>query len=604
MTATTPSRSGRFRPLLFLASSLVLLGVSTGLSVAQTRTRVGVPTELLGAKAVNPLQEGPLYTYFDAVQFALKDAQALAVQEQQLRAKALAEHSKYFGPRASSVRYLWTGTYPRSQREGVAQAIAWSTNSFSREKAIKNWKALIVPGTDNTLLRVYLEDYAWDAKTWDNLGINGSGPKDRRFPEPYFHVITPVTGDTTGQNEVGQDGQPVKKVVLKDGKLVEEKVVVGKSVTQPADNSITAGGKAEVAHQKFIITPAPWIALERGKEKGEPEPGSTFATLATLTETDFPIYRADWFMVFGWWAPQYYNWFGLKSQEQGGKEADFQNLFFLDAKVVEKARSDVKGVVVTSRVSHGPRGLLRLPTTITPFGSYYWESLDSKKGIKGNNPIKDLLRAKIDAKEIIATLFNNLQGYAVANAAGELQDSADDEVASDFRTPLKQKRIYTGRNCAFCHDKGMWEIDDRVRKLSQKDIGLLVPEMNAEDAKRIEGLFFLYDLKPLTTHDGGTYEAAVWAATNMKSEDLIVIAERMTYNYLERGIGIQQVALEVGLPAEKILEYIKGGVGLDENLTGLIQTPPIEDIRRDQWEAESFPSLMNLLLARRAWDRP
>jgi hypothetical protein len=280
-------------------------------------------------------------------------------------------------------------------------------------------------------------------------------------------------------------------------------------------------------------------------------------------------------------------------------EADFQRMVFADPKAVEKARTDVKAVVVKSRVALANRSLLRLPTLNHALGGFYWESHDAKKAVGRSNMMQNLLREQFDAKEIIASLPNGMQAYAVSDDKGNLLDLADASIAQDFATPLQDKQVHVGRNCMGCHDTGMWFINDNVRKLSQRQIGLMIPD--PKDADRVASLFFKWDMKPLTDRDSAIYDAAVRSATGRPAPAAVAHFNRTTAGYLDRDLELADVALEVGLPPGKLRPILEKAVNVDFTLTGLLQDPP-EPIRRDQWESDGFPALMTLLAARRAWD--
>lgn len=552
-------------PLFMGESQAQEKGVRKGLAI--------VPPKELGG----PEDNGPLYHPFDTVQFAYQDMLSITAA---WKAAGSPDAAHYVGVHPHNVRYISLYNYPRPIREKVAQSTAWVINSMSVKRQLRGPGYLLVPGTDGTLMRVVFSDFGWPGKAWDNLAELGSGPELKRQADPYFHFTI-----EQGGFEI-QKVEKTRQVARRDG--------YGR--TYYVNETYHEEKKVEVPNKKTFAA-APWLAMEKEHAKL----GSTIGGLALMCDSTNPILRADYFLANAFVTPRYYEFFGLKAQAQGGKEQDFRNIFGVDEKAVAKFASDLGAVSVDSRVTHNPRKLLRFPTIIHPGGGFYWESQDAKAAIGKRNLMKRLLNAQFDAKEIIALLPNGLQAYAVTDDKGNLVDVADADIALDFNTPLKQKLIYPGRNCATCHDTGMWDIQDRVRELSRGDIAALVPD--PKEAVRIGDLFFSFDIKPLVQLDSVKYEASVTALTGLKSVANTKQYEQFLYSYLDKGITMEQVAYEVGLPVDKILRHLKGAVGPDHTLSGLLQKTPIP-IRRDLWESDGFPELMLLLQSRRAWDNP
>ncbi len=531
----------------FVAASLSLLLPEANAQLPAGRPRPGVPSDLVGNKDEPP---GPLYTPFDAVRLASIDLQVLARQYDAALLAAKASGAKLSGavgdrhknlgtPDPGFVRYLSLHNLPRGRRKAATDDVAFVLNSLSRNPELKRAALLIVPETDGVLLRVCLDDFDLTPAAWDLLADEGSGPVDRRFPEPYFHLAVP-------------------------------------------DGTKNAAGEP-----KTVQVAAPWLAAEADGAA----PGSTIAYLIETAQTANPILRADWFCTFGFWAPRYYDFLGV-GKDGARTEKEFQDLFFADAEQAKKARTEVKATVVKSAVALANRSMLRYPTVNHAFGGFYWESLDSKASIRKSNHMQDLLRAKFDAKEIIASLPNGMQAYAVSDNKGKLLDVADAPIAQDFNTPHQDKQVYVGRNCATCHDQGMWFIRDNVRKLSRERIGLLIPDPH--DAARIRTLFFVHDVKTLTDRDAAMFTAAVVHATGRRPQAVVGDYARLCYDYFDRDLTIQDASMELGLPVADIKKVLERAINPDFTLTGLLADPP-EPIRRDQWEADALPQLHLLM---------
>jgi hypothetical protein len=103
---------------------------------------------------------------------------------------------------------------------------------------------------------------------------------------------------------------------------------------------------------------------------------------------------------------------------------------------------------------------------------YLWATYDPAAVAGGNrnlfqDPLLPETRGRdlfqFDASEMIYTLPNGLQGYALFNAAGVRQDAAPLNVVFDTDTPFNNE-IRNGISCSRCHAAGLIPAQDQIRQ--------------------------------------------------------------------------------------------------------------------------------------------
>lgn len=166
--------------------------------------------------------------------------------------------------------------------------------------------------------------------------------------------------------------------------------------------------------------------------------------------------RADWFVSTATLPPLYHDLlqlpFTLKELEE-------------DLGVNAKSNLDnsvaIRGGLSVSGVSHNNRVVERHPTNRHGYGAY-WKSFDYRSSVGPENIFKDPVNLNPAGGEIIFNLPNGLQGYFVVNGKDERLDFADTAIVTD-RNALDQT-VRTGLSCMRCHDTGMKDFADDVRK--------------------------------------------------------------------------------------------------------------------------------------------
>jgi hypothetical protein len=492
------------------------------------------------APVVVPVAAPVLYTPASAVELALADILTL-------------------DPVLAKVtRYISLYNVPLHDRPRVIQTVTFVVNSLSQNN-------LIVPPVvlaDGLLLRINLDDYGIRAQAWDDLSAKGSGPG--AFPEPYFHVLVEKT-------------EPVFEDVLEDvyenqpygrydgyGRWYQTEVRRVKTGTRVVGKNLVSTKSVKKVAQ------APWLDQVK------------LGVLIQQAQTQFPIVRSDWFIYYATLDPRYHELLGL-----GENLDDIRKFAAADDKAADKEGVQVRGAVLFSEVANHNRSLERTPTIRRWGRAYYWESRDYLTSVRNQDVLVDLLNDKPDAREIIFSLRNGLQGYAVVNAAGVRLDVAAADVAIDPRTVLHDKQVWNARNCMVCHAQGIIPIQDEVRLTATGPIALAVAELKKKDAgaaQRIVDRYFAVGIDQLVQADQAAYALAVKACNGLDPAANALQFQQALWEYYDRPITLQDLVLEYGFPEQVIRGVIERTPGLDHLFVSLLQTPP-RRARRDQFEA-------------------
>lgn len=497
----------------------------------------------------NPPKQAPivavkLYTPDSSVRFAAADIATLSPEE------------------ARFTRYLSLYNIPPERRKAYGETLSFVVNSLSTRRRV--YIPVFVGGTDETLIRINMENYEWNTQAWENLGKKGSGPK--LVAEPYFHAFIEKINSIT----------KLERKTLTRKKKVEtgfynqqgQKLFKEMEVTEEVDVEVQGD-----PIKNRVLAAAPWI-----------DPVAIVA-LIKATNSEFPVMRADWFIVNATLPPAYHEFLKL-----GDDIKDFERLIFTDTKLAEKARSQIKGVVVTSIVARNNRTLLRSPTFTN---GYYWQSHDSLSSVDDRQYVQNILNEKFDATEDIGTLPNGLQAYFLTDGKGKRLDFANPDIAID--NTAVDRIVRTGRSCMICHSEGIKYIDDEIRTLTKKlqnkeAIKLLIT--NKDDAYRIDDLFGT-NLDKQIVKDQNIFAEAIAEATGLLPE----INGKQYANiydwYAEHLLTTEDVVREVGLPPDLLDKYVR--LSNDNVILGLLKQP-IRPIRRDQWE-RSFQGFMIVVIA-------
>lgn len=483
-----------------------------------------------------PLPQQPIITPNDSIIFATGDLATIPKSD------------RYY------IRYI--SSYHIAdieERKKMARLVSFAINSLSTRKKITS--PLFVGASNYSLIRVNLQDYDIDPSQWDSFVEKGSGPKP--LAEPYFHSVilkevqkfqTQIVTKYKPTGRYYQNGQP-------EYQTYQEEISV------PVDKK----------ERSLKYTDGFWLDQKLTKY------------LYTETGSYGMVIRSDWFVVYSLLAPEYYKFLRI------GKDLkDFQKLVFADLDLARKARSETKAIVVKSGVARNNRTINRTPTFTD---GYYWETHDSLKSVDDRDYLKVILDEKFDASEIIASLPNGLQAYAVTafnkdKKVFEIQDKADNEVATDY---LGTDRIVrTARSCIYCHATGLMPVSDDFRKLTSGFNSLLVADK--ESYYRIQDIFDV-DLPRKIARDQQIYADAIGLATGYsKPTELAREIFNLYEGYFESAIPKQQLARELGVDLPKLQTLIQKSE--NPHFIRLITQPNFP--RRDQFE-QGFQDIQKLI---------
>lgn len=538
----------------------VLIGFMAAAAVVlPAQTPADVPAAAAKAEAPDPI-----YSPDSSVQYALADLAGIPE-----------EHQPY-------IRYLSLYNLPAVDRKKAAQTISFVVNSLSRRKQIKI--PVYVGNSGETVIRINLFDYDIDPKDWDDLGKNGSGV--RAVPDPYFHtfkekIVPPPPREIDKKVTKTRQVTKYKTEVRYDPRFGGQvQVQVPYTATEEYTETVKAeapGNPAEAKKEKILVD-APWLNA------------AAVAKLRLWTKSEFPVLRADWFMVNAIVPPAYYKFFKL-----GKKLKDFEDLVGANLNESLRLRGVDKAAVVTSSVARNNRLILRGGTLNS---GYIWITRDSLKSVDDRQYAINLLNEKFDATEVIATLPNRLYVYFLTNGDLDRQDFAPPDIAID--STAVDKVVRNGRSCMICHSDGIRPIEDEVRKITElltnkAQVRLLVPDK--KDYEQIVDLFGS-NLDKQVVRDSQVYADAV-AETN--GLDMRKNATQLGFyydRYAETLLTKEMAARECGLTMEDFDKYIK--LSTDNVVLGFTKDP-IRPVRRDQWE-RSFQEFMLLLIT--AKERP
>lgn len=547
-----------------LIAVLVFALALAGLVIMPANARQAGPGPIGAAAAVG---DEPVFTPDSSIKYALSDLAGIPE-----------EYRKY-------IRYLSMYNLKASDRKKLAQTVSFVVNSLSVKKNIKI--PVYVGNSQETVIRINLSDYGIDPKDWDDLGKNGSGIKP--IPDPYFHSkaakiktqidakvaasVTPAKTQKVIKYRIETRFDPRFGGNVQVQVPYEEEVPVTSEQAPPATaatiSSTDKGVPGIDAPEKTALVAAAWL-----------DP-ATNGLLKQGTHSDFPMLRADWFVVNAIQPPAYYKFYKL-----GDNIKDFEKL--VGANVAESIllRGADKAVVTTSSVARNNRTLTRGGTLN---GGYIWISHDTLNSVGDRKYMINLLNEKFDATEVLATLPNKLYVWFLTDGAGKRVDFADPNVAID--STATDKIVRCGRSCMICHSDGIRPIEDRVRKITdvltdRDQIRLLIPDFN--DYQRVIDLFGS-NLDKQIVDDAQIYANAVSLATGLTMQKNAQQLGHYYNLYAENTVSIEVAARECGLPLGEFVALIKKR-SKDDVVLGLFKGAGMQ-ARRDQWE-DSFQEIM------------
>jgi hypothetical protein len=226
--------------------------------------------------------------------------------------------------------------------------------------------------------------------------------------------------------------------------------------------------------------------------------------IKSLTQTKYPWLHADNFAFITNLAPIYYFLLGIPSDFD-----DFLALDFIEVDLQQQYR-DLEPRLIGFNGSPISIQKNRLLARYESEEGYLWVTYDvfSLENVGSNlfgNPLLEV-GAKIfnfDASEVIFTLPNGLQGYALYEADGGRADFAPTDLVFDTESPL-DPQIDNALDCHRCHKAGLLPATDQIKDAVRAN----PTQFDINDVQLVE---FLYteNAAALFQKDNGTYKKAL-----------------------------------------------------------------------------------------------
>lgn len=308
----------------------------------------------------------------------------------------------------------------------------------------------------------------------------------------------------------------------------------------------------------------------------------------TMTGTDLPVIRIDWFIARATRPPIYHE---LLRIPETVVELEKTLAVHCDSDI-RQARSRRAGFT-NSGISEQNRLIERFEGT---FG-YYWKSYD----FKPDNAKSDLKKLPLgpafsdhpfphlsfvhDGGELIFRLPNGLQGYMLVDDVGKRINTGPTEIVADLERISGELKIINGLSCMACHKQGIITKKDVIR--DETTIG---PEAQ-KFAKR------LYPPQPemdaLYQKDSNQFRVAVLEAMKSTAMDQSMLARAdgtslepvssIARFYQLQPLGVEEIAGELGIPVADLTSALK----FNDRLQKLGLTVSGDPLKRVNWESLS-----------------
>lgn len=414
-------------------------------------------------------------------------------------AMAAADARQLPPPVRVQARYLSLHNVPETKRALTAQVLSFHCNALSRESDLVRPVAVA-----SGLLRVYLSDYDWKTETWDKLA------------DPVF--VTSV------EEKVGE-------------------VIRWPGGAWPEDGKFYAAGSFTYRKRVRKQVLAPWLPTRETVE------------LATLTQSQSPIVRADWFLwqtaIQADRKPGYYDFLGVKNKK------DFDMLVGYDTALQKASRRvELLEAVADSAVTLQPRRIGAFPA----ISGWYWQTFDNRQAIVERNPLRILNGGfKFDAQEVFGHGPNGLFVWGLFDAQGVRQDSAPDFIAGDATAHNSDRRVHVGLSCMRCHlpAGGLNPVDGWIRNLLQGPL-----KLQSVDYDKLKELRqkYLRDLDGAMEDSRRVYARAVAQATGGLKPPELGVAYGQLFAAYDAPVTLERAARDLGQAPEKLTAALKAAL--------------------------------------------
>ncbi len=286
------------------------------------------------------------------------------------------------------------------------------------------------------------------------------------------------------------------------------------------------------------------------------------ATLASLSGSETPILRGDWFVATASRPPFYHEFLQLPATA-GTLERSLQ----VDVAANLQDDNVLRAGFNNSGVSHNNRIIERHDA----MNGAYWRSYDFSDNTGRQNVFEHPLGPAAGNSsfvhaggEIIFHLPNGFQAYLLVDAAGRRIDKAPGEIVNDPRRP--DKRVETGLSCMSCHSSGLHPKDDQIRPHVLKNNA----SFTREDREKILALYApSARLRSRLEEDNNRFsralELAGVSASNSESECVAVVTLRY-----EATVDLTNAAAEAGISSEEFAVRLRRSPELSRSLGALL----------------------------------
>lgn len=277
----------------------------------------------------------------------------------------------------------------------------------------------------------------------------------------------------------------------------------------------------------------------------------TAQACAEMTDTPLPYLRADWFVAMASRPPLYHDMLQVPETD-----VELERLLRIDVEEDIRQERIYRAGFNGSGVSRNNRLIERHETN---YGAY-WKSYD----FGGNSGRQNLFSYPIgphgkdafqhDGGEIIFSLPNGLQGYALVDGKGRRIDKGPTSIVSDPKQG--DRAVVNGLSCMSCHQRGIIEKADQIRESVLKN-------PKAFDPKDVDAILALYSpreqFEKLLREDAKRYNEAVALTGGRLDKNGKIIGSDPVVNLalaFERDLDTKLVAAEVDVTEKDLLRTI------------------------------------------------
>jgi mono/diheme cytochrome c family protein len=300
-----------------------------------------------------------------------------------------------------------------------------------------------------------------------------------------------------------------------------------------------------------------------------PEPGAAARALTTLTGSEQPHLRGDWFAATASRPPFYFDFLQLPSTDRA-----LERLVQVDAPTDVQEDAAARAGFNGSGVSRNNRILERHDAA---FGAY-WRSFDFSDNTGRQNIFERPLSFQPAGGEIIFNLPNGLQGYLLVDGAGRRVSKAPGDIVSDPKRP--DKLVETGLSCMSCHVRGILPKDDQVR-------GHVLKNRDAFSPTDRDGVLALHvpaaRMQTLMKDDAERFVAALTKLGVPATEPEPIVTAALRY---EAVLDLATAAAETGLEVGEFAAGVRRSADLSRRLGALLARGGT--VQRQVFE-EAFP---------------